>query len=147
MSDREAPNGVGDTSNDATVVRHEQELQVGRRIEQVGTITARKEVESHHVEHFVPRDVEAAEVERIAPSEADSGLIETLPDGSVSIPVLEEEIVITKRTVVRERIIIRKNTTTEQHKIEADLLVERVEVDTDDGALEQTADHPSRPGP
>ena len=33
--------------------------------------------------------------------DADSGEVETLPDGSISIPVFEEQLVITKRLVVR----------------------------------------------
>ncbi len=61
----------------------------------------------------------------------DSGRIEELPDGSISIPVLEEELVITKRMVVRERIIVRKRTTTQEHRIREDLRRERLELDSD----------------
>ncbi len=57
-----------------------------------------------------------------------------LPDGSVSIPILEEELVVTKRTVVRERILIRKRTVTEHQRVEAELRRERVELDSEDDA-------------
>lgn len=57
--------------------------------------------------------------------------METLPDGSVSIPVLEEELVVSKRMVVRERIIIRKRTVSEEQPIEAELRRERLEIDSD----------------
>ena len=63
----------------------------------------------------------------------DSGEIEYLEDGSVSIPVLEEELVVTKRTVVRERIIVRKQWITEAQRIQAELRRERVEIDAPDG--------------
>ena len=53
----------------------------------------------------------------------------SLPDGSVSIPVLEEEIVVTKRTVVRERIVVRKEVATEVQRVEAELRREHVDVD------------------
>jgi hypothetical protein len=38
----------------------------------------------------------------------DSGRVETLPDGSISIPVLEEQVVVSTRTVVRERLVVRR---------------------------------------
>jgi uncharacterized protein (TIGR02271 family) len=49
----------------------------------------------------------------------------------VSIPVFEEELVVTKRRVLRERIIIRKRVVTEHERIEAELLRERVEIEGD----------------
>jgi len=39
----------------------------------------------------------------------DSGEIEYLDDGSVSIPIIDEELVVYKRLVVRERVIVRKD--------------------------------------
>lgn len=68
-------------------------------------------------------------VERVPAGEGDSGEIETLPDGSVSIPVLEEQLVVTKRTVVRERIVVRKEVATETERVEAELRREHVDVD------------------
>ena len=116
---------------DATsLLRSEEELEVGARTEEVGSVRARKHVETDQVEEVVPRQVEDADVERVAPSEGDSGEIETLPDGSVSIPILEEELVISKRSVVRERVVVRKRTRTEEHRVEAELRKERVELDT-----------------
>ena len=115
---------------DATsLLRSEEELEVGARTEEAGSVRARKHVETEQVEEVVPRQVEDADVERVAPSEGDSGEIETLPDGSVSIPILEEELVISKRTVVRERVVVRKRTRTEEHRVEAELRKERVELD------------------
>ena len=55
-----------------------------------------------------------------------------MPDGSVSVPVFEEEIVITKRLVVRERIVIRKTTTSEVQRVEEEVRKERVEVEVDE---------------
>ena len=52
-------------------------------------------------------------------------------DGSISIPILEEELAVTKRTVVGERIVIRKRMVTERETVEAELRRERVEVDVD----------------
>ena len=112
-----------------SVLRSEEELEIGTHTEEAGSVRARKHVETEHVEELVPRHIEHADVERVAPGDGDSGEIETFPDGSVSIPILEEELVITKRMVVRERVLIRKRTLTEDHRVEAELRKERVELD------------------
>ena len=117
----------------STLVRHEETLVVDAEPYEAGRVRARKHVETQHVDEVFPRDVEYAEVERVEAPAGDSGKIETLPDGSVSVPILEEELVVTKRTVVRERVVIRKRTVTEQHRVEADLLRERLDVDADPG--------------
>jgi uncharacterized protein (TIGR02271 family) len=57
----------------------------------------------------------------------DSGEIEYLPDGSVSIPIIEEELVVYKRLVVRERVIVRKEQDIRHERIEAELRRERLE--------------------
>ena len=114
-----------------TIVRSEEELEVGKVVREAGRVRARKVVDTVREELIVPRGTEHAEVERVAPNVGDSGQVETLADGSVSIPVFEEQIVIEKRLVVRERIIIRKLTVSEDHLVEADLRKERVVVDAD----------------
>ncbi len=116
--------------DDTSLVRHEEELEVGKTSREIGAVRARKRVETEKVRDDVPRQVEQFDdVERVEADEDDSGEIETLADGSVSIPVLEEELVVTKRTVVRERIVVRKRTVTEHQRVEAELRRERVEVD------------------
>ena len=109
----------------------EQRLVTGTETVQTGSVRARKEVDVERVEQVVPRGVEHADVERTAALEGDSGQVETLPDGSLSIPVFEEQIVVEKRLVVRERIVLRKHTVYEEHLVQADLERERLEVETD----------------
>ena len=120
-----------ETAGDS-VVRHEEELEVGTRPVDTGEVRVRKQVETEHVEEVVPRRREHFDdVEHVAANEGDSGEVETLPDGSISIPILEEELVISKRTVVRERVIVRKRTETEHRRVDAELRKERVEIDSD----------------
>ena len=119
-------------SEGASVGRHEQELAVGKETRERGAIRARKIVGTEEAREVVPRSVEHFdEAERAAPNEDDSGDVEVLPDGSVSIPILEEELVIEKRMVVRERVIIRKRTETRHEHVEAMLRKERVAVEAD----------------
>ncbi len=122
---------VSSGENDVSVVRHEEELVTGTVAKEAGRVGVRKLVDHERVETVVPRDVEHAEFERQPPGEVDSGEVEVLADGSVSIPVFEEELVIEKRLVVRERIIVRKRVVTEERRVEADLRRERVEVEAD----------------
>jgi len=121
---------MSDTSHDE-LVRHDEELEIGKQSEVAGVVGARKTTETEHVVEHVPRGIEDADVERAAPVDGDSGEIETLPDGSVSIPLFEEQLVVTKPLVVRERVIIRKRTTSEEHRVEADLRRERIEIEGD----------------
>jgi uncharacterized protein (TIGR02271 family) len=119
------------------VVVAEERLQVGTQTEAVGSARARKHVDVEHVSTRVERGTEHAETDVVAvvDAEADSGQVETLPDGSLSIPVFEEQIVVTKRLVVRERVVIRKHTVYEEHVVEADLKRERVEVEAEGAAV------------
>ena len=119
------------------ITRSEEELDVGYRTHDVGSATIRTSVETEHVEQVVPRGIEHADLERVPPMEGDSGQIETLPDGSISVPVYEEQLVIEKRLVVRERIIVRKHTVTEEQLVSAELRRERVEVDVDDAVADR----------
>ena len=115
---------------EASLVRHEEQLSVGKRSAEGGVVRARKRVETEEFDELVDRDVEYVdELERIGAREGDSGKVETLPDGSVSIPVFEERVVVTKEMVVRERVVVRKRTVTEQQRVEAELRKERVEVE------------------
>ena len=117
--------------DDREIVRSEEQLRVGTVTEQAGAVRAVKHVDVENVSTRVDRGTEHAELERAAVADAatDSGEVETLPDGSISIPVFEEQIVITKRLVVRERVILRKHTVYEEQVVSADLKRERLEVE------------------
>lgn len=123
---------------DATTVSEER-LATGAEQYEAGTVRARKHVDVETVEQVVPRGVEHADLERTGPLDGDSGQVETLPDGSLSIPVFEEQIIVEKRLVVRERVVLRKHTVYEEHRVEADLKRERLEVETD-GDVRVTGD-------
>jgi uncharacterized protein (TIGR02271 family) len=114
-----------------SIVRHEEQLHAGTRHNE-RKVRAHKRVESEQVEESIPREREDVSVERVPATSEDSGEIETLPDGSISIPLYEEELVVTKRRVLRERVLIKKETHTEQVTVQADLLRERAEIESED---------------
>ncbi len=115
----------------AEVTVSEERMVVGTEREVVGSARAVKHVDVEQATARVERGTEHAEMERsvVDDVEADSGQVETLPDGSISIPVFEEQIIITKRLVVRERVILRKHTVYEEQVVTADLRRERLEVE------------------
>jgi uncharacterized protein (TIGR02271 family) len=113
------------------VIRQEEELRVATEAQEAGRLGIRKAVDREWTSTVVGVGTEHADFERQAPLKGDSGEVEVLPDGSISIPVFQEELVIEKRLVVRERVIVRKHTVTEDRVVEADLRRERVEVEAD----------------
>ncbi len=123
--------GASASDERASVARHEQELHVGTQTYEAGSLRARKRVEHERVERVEPRAVEHGDFERVPAHDGDSGQIETLEDGSISIPLFEERLVVSKELYVRERVILRKRTLTEQHRIQAELRKEQIEVEGD----------------
>ena len=119
------------------VALSEERLRVGAVPEEVGDVRIRKSVDTERIRQTVDRGVERPEIDREGPLEGDTGEVITLPDGAVSIPVFEEVLVVEKRRVVRERVIVRKITTYEEQVVEADLGRERVEIDVDDSVRDR----------
>ena len=136
MSER-SESGGGDSrplteADDRSLVRHTEEARVDKRWEGVGYARVRREVESGLARADYPVQHDELVHERVPIGANDSGKIETLPDGSISVPLFEEELVVTKRTVLRERVIIRKESVTDFETVEAELRREHISFDTSD---------------
>jgi uncharacterized protein (TIGR02271 family) len=115
--------------NRSDVTRAEEELDVGVEPARRGVVRVRKRGETEEVAAVYGRAVEQVEGIESSPAEAgDSGEVEVLADGSVSIPIFEERLVVTKQVVVRERLIVRKRTVTETQLVQESLRRERVVV-------------------
>ena len=133
-----------------SVIRHEEEATgVEKRWRGAGFLRARKRVERVRVSDRVPTKREEVRLERQPAHADDSGKVETLPDGTISIPVYEEELVVTRRTVLKERVLIRKATVSEQQTVRDELRRERVEITSDRGLEDRVMFEgaPERPPP
>jgi uncharacterized protein (TIGR02271 family) len=117
---------------EVTVVASEEQLVATAVEREAGKVRIRKELEEVAFDELVPYAVEHAEIERVPANADDSGDIETMADGTVSIPVLEEQLVIEKRLVVTERLLVRKRVETREQRVTADLVREVVTVDSDE---------------
>ena len=120
---------------DSSLVRHQEELTTSARQQDDAVVTIRTTVETTRVDQSIPRGIEFGEVERVPPDEDDSGEVETLEDGSISVPVLEEVITVTRRMIVRERIIVRKRMETDHVLIQDELRREHVEIEGPPGSF------------
>lgn len=120
-----------ETPDDAVVIRHEEVASVGTRWRGAGSVRAKKRVDTLKVNELVGPNVERVDLERVPAEDGDADGIETLPDGSISIPVYEERLVVTKEIVLTERVVIRKNIETVNERVREELRKERVEIEMD----------------
>ncbi len=128
------PNTVPNTPQDtgtARLVRSEEELEIGKRQVSAGEVDIHKSIETEHVSRPVTLQHEEVSVERRPVSaerlaSGDMGVQETADE--IRIPIIEEEVVMETRQVVKEEIIIRKHAVSEEKTVEADLRKERIDV-------------------
>ena len=130
--DERPPKG-GDPEADSKVQRSEEELRAGVRQREAGSVGVKKSVRTEREEVRVPRRREQVEIER-APVEGeareDSGAIEEdIGEKEVVLQVFEEEVVVTKRVVLKEEIRLRKRVVEDEEVVEVDLRKEEVEID------------------
>ena len=120
------------------LTRSEEELAVGKRKVEAGSVDVRKSVETEHVKKAVPVTREEVTVERRPTSGAAGGSARAqIGEDEVRIPLMAEEVVVDKRTVPKEELVIKKHTVQDEKTIEADLKKERVEVKSQ-GDVEQS---------
>jgi len=118
--------------NEERVVLSEEELSVGKREVAVGEVVVHKEVEEHVVRQPVTLERDQVEVER-RPVPPGAGLEPRTEGDIMYIPIVEEELVITKRLVAREELVIRKTRVVEEQIVEETLRRERAEVTGTEG--------------
>ncbi|MDQ4003216.1 MAG: YsnF/AvaK domain-containing protein, partial [Actinomycetota bacterium] len=109
--------------------RSEEELRAGTRERRAGSVNVRKRVRTDHERLSVPKRREEVSVERVPVEDREASEAEIVEDDEVRIPVVEEEVVVEKRPVVKEEIRLRKAVVEEEEVVEADLRKEEVKVD------------------
>lgn len=110
-----------------TVTRSEEELAVGKREHVAGAVEVDKDVETRHVRENVPTRHEEVIVER-RPATAGMSADARINEDEIRVPVSEEELVVDKRTVPKEEIVLKKQDVVENETVEADLRRERVDI-------------------
>ena len=110
------------------VQRTEEELVAGTREREAGQLKVRKRVRTDREHIEVPTRHEEVSVERV-PVEGEASEAE-IGEDEVVVPVTEEEVVVSKRPVVKEEVRVRKDVVSDTETVEED--VRREEIDVED---------------
>ena len=134
----------GGPEEDLRVQRSEEELRAGVREREAGRVNARKSVRTEREVVRVPRRREEVDIERVPvvgeAREASGATEADIGEDEVVVQVFEEEIVVSKRAVLKEEIRLRKRVAWEEDVVEVDLRKEEVEIEDQTG-------RDGRPGP
>jgi uncharacterized protein (TIGR02271 family) len=111
------------------VQRSEEELLAGTRERVAGSVNIRKRVRTDRERLELPTRREEVSVERV-PVEGDATEAQIGGD-EVSVPVVDDEVVVQKKPVAKEEIRIRKDVVHEQQIVEEDVRREEVDIEDD----------------
>jgi uncharacterized protein (TIGR02271 family) len=121
----------GDDDDDA-MTRSEEELHVGTASREAGRARLRKYVVTEQVQKTVPVSREEVHVERepITDENVDDAISGAeISEDEHDVVLHEEEPVVEKRTVPKERVRLGKDTTTEERQISEEVRKERIEAE------------------
>jgi uncharacterized protein (TIGR02271 family) len=121
------------SAGERTLTRAEEELTIGKREVSGGEARVTKHVETERVSTPVTRRREEVVVER-RPVRDEMRGDASISDDEVRIPLSEEEVVVEKRPVVKEELVVGKRTVEEQDTVETDVRRERFDIDTNSSA-------------
>jgi uncharacterized protein (TIGR02271 family) len=115
---------------DLRLTRSAEELRIGKRRVDAGEVEVRKHVETRRVSEPVTRLREEVDIER-RPVSARATSVGDVPigDDEIRVPLMEEEVVVEKRPVVKEEFVIRKRTVEEHDTVETDVREEKVDIE------------------
>ena len=128
MENAKRTDRITEHDDELRVQRTEEELAAGTREREAGEVRVRKNVRTDRESIEVPTRHEEVSVERVPlsgeASEAEIG------ENEVVVPVTEEEVVVSKRPVIKEEVRIRKDVVEDTEVVEEE--VRREEIDIDD---------------
>ncbi len=111
--------------------RSEEELRAGVREREAGKLNVRKRVRTEREQIAVPKRREEVSVERVPVNEPTSE--GQIGEDEVSVPVVEEEVVVGKQAVVKEEVRVRKDVVQDEEIVEEDVRKEEVDIDDASG--------------
>jgi uncharacterized protein (TIGR02271 family) len=133
-SERREPSG---TREELRVPLAEEELTAEKKMREAGEVRVKKEVVTEHRQITVPVTREEVHVERV-PASGDAGA-QSFQEGTVSVPIREEEVEIKKRPVVREEVRVTKTRRQEERRADAEIRREEARIEGD-GSLDEAGE-------
>ena len=121
----------GPTTDDA-MTRSEEELRVGMRERETGRVRLRKYVVTEHVQQTVPVRREEVRLEREPITDANRDRATAGPEISEEaheVVLHEEQLVVDKRVVPKERVRLGKDTIIDEQQISEEVRKEQIDVD------------------
>jgi uncharacterized protein (TIGR02271 family) len=134
--DKDSGRDVSGSETDDAMTRSEEELRVGTTERESGRARLRKYVVTEDVTTTVPVSREEVRVEREPITDANRDAATTGADISEDeheVVLHEEEVVVDKRPVPKERVRLDKDTVTEEHEVSETVRKERIETPGPDG--------------
>jgi len=126
-----------DLQEDLRVQRSEEEVRAGIREREAGRVNVRKSVHTEREVVRVPKRREEVDIERVPAvreaREASGATEEDIGEDEMVLQIFEEEVVVTKRVVLKEEVRLRKRVVEDEETVEVDLRKEEVEVDDQSG--------------
>jgi uncharacterized protein (TIGR02271 family) len=124
---------AGKTTEQVRVPVSEEELQVSKTMREAGQVRLRKIVHTE-LRHFtVPVMREEVRVERVPVGERGAtgpmDQANAFKETEINVPVMEEEVTISKRPVTKEEVRVSKERTTEERPVEGEIRKEEVRVE------------------
>jgi uncharacterized protein (TIGR02271 family) len=123
----------GPTTDDA-MTRSEEELRVGKTSRESGRARLRKYVVTEQVETTVPVQREEVRIEREPITDANVGDATDGPaisEEEHEVTLHEEQVVVEKQAVPKERVRLDKDTVTEEQQVSEEVRKEQIEADGD----------------
>jgi uncharacterized protein (TIGR02271 family) len=117
------------------MTRSEEELRVGTAPRERGRARLRKYVTTEQVQQTVPVQRERARVEREPITDANLDAATSGPEISEAeheVVLREEEPVVQKRVVPRERVRLGKDTVTDEERVAEEIRKEQIDIDDED---------------
>lgn len=124
-----------DRGRDEAMTRSEEELRVGTAAQERGRVRLRKYVVTEQVQQTVPVKREEVRVEREPITETNREAAHAGPEiteAEHEVVLHEEEPVVEKRVVPKERVRLKKDTVTDEHEVSEEVRKERIETEGDE---------------
>jgi uncharacterized protein (TIGR02271 family) len=123
---------VSGPETDSAMTRSEEEVRVGTSRQEAGRVRLRKYITTVSVSQTVPVEREEVRIEREPITEANADAATSgsdLSEEEVELTLTEEEPVVAKRVVPKERVRLDKDVVTEQEAVSTDLRKEQIDVE------------------
>jgi uncharacterized protein (TIGR02271 family) len=124
------------STKDLKVPVAEEELEAQKTAREAGSVRLHKIVHTE-LKHFtVPVMREEVRIDRTPVSDQEAAAKSTAPDAfsekTIDVPVMEEEVTVTKRPVVKEEVHVSKERITEERDVSGEVRKEEVRVEGED---------------